>query len=68
VDPEIGSDLLDRYAAIAVMGDPHDIITELTGLRPRHSDILPASPTRASHLSCHLFVQQTLSSRTNRDV
>jgi hypothetical protein len=31
VDPEIGSDLLDRYAAIAVTGDPHDIITELTG-------------------------------------
>ncbi|WP_120313799.1 DUF559 domain-containing protein, partial [Mycobacterium alsense] len=24
-----------------------------------HGDILPARPPRASHLSCHLFVQQT---------
>ncbi|WP_131805671.1 DUF4192 family protein, partial [Mycobacteroides abscessus] len=27
--------------------------------RPGHKDILPAHPSRASQLRCHLFVQQT---------
>ncbi|WP_207549300.1 hypothetical protein, partial [Mycobacteroides abscessus] len=32
------------------------------GVRPGHKDILPAHPSRASQLRCHLFVQQTLPS------
>jgi hypothetical protein len=31
MNPEIGGDLLDRHPAITVTGDPHDVVTELTG-------------------------------------
>ncbi|MGJ6127251.1 transposase [Mycolicibacterium sp. Y3] len=50
VHTEIRGDLLDRHAIIAVAGDPHDVVAELTGVRPRHTDILPAHPSRASQL------------------
>ncbi|MDM3904081.1 hypothetical protein QRK81_24190, partial [Mycobacteroides abscessus] len=42
-----------------VASDPHDVVAELSGVRPGHKDILPAHPSRASQLRCHLFVQQT---------
>jgi hypothetical protein len=51
--------VLDRHTDIAVAGDPHDVVAELRGIRPCHGDILSACPRPASHLSCHLFVQQT---------
>jgi hypothetical protein len=59
VHTEIGGDLLDGHTVVAVAGDPHDIVAELTGIRPCHSDILSACPPWASDLRCHLFVQQT---------
>jgi hypothetical protein len=58
---EISRDLLDRDAVISIACDPNNVVTELTGIRPGHNDILPAHPTGASQLRCHLFVQQTLS-------
>ncbi|QIV85338.1 hypothetical protein EXE63_15195 [Mycolicibacterium frederiksbergense] len=56
----MSGDLFDRHTVIAVAGHADDIVTELTGVRPGHTDILPAHPSRASQLRCHLFVQQTL--------
>ena len=41
---EVGGDLLDRHPVLAVTGDPHDILTELSGVGPGHSNILPARP------------------------
>ncbi|GCA98003.1 hypothetical protein NCCNTM_16380 [Mycolicibacterium sp. NCC-Tsukiji] len=61
MDTKIGGDLLDRHTIAAVAGDPDDIVAELAGVRPRHKDILPAHPSRASQLRCHLVVQQTRS-------
>ena len=57
----ISGDLLDRHTVIVVTSHPHNIVTELSGVRPGHKDILPAHPSRASQLRCHLFVQQTQS-------
>jgi hypothetical protein len=57
--PEIGGDLLDRHPVFTVAGDPNNVVTELLGIRPCHSDILPARPPWASDLRCHLSVQQT---------
>ena len=59
MDTEIGGDLLQSDTVIAVASNAYDVVTELTGIRPGHNDILPARPNWASHLSCHLFVQQT---------
>ena len=42
--PEIGGDLLDRHPVFTVAGDPNNVVTELLGIRPCHSDILPARP------------------------
>ncbi|MBB5874641.1 hypothetical protein F4553_008075 [Allocatelliglobosispora scoriae] len=41
---EVIGDLLNRHAGITVLRDPHDIVTELTGVGLGHSDILPACP------------------------
>jgi hypothetical protein len=41
VDTEIGRDLLDRHTVVAVARNPDDVVTELTGVRPGHNDILP---------------------------
>src|SRR3954451_16932950 len=60
MNTKIGGDLLDGHTVIAVTGDADDIIAELTGVGPGHTDILPAHPSRASQLRCHLIVQQTL--------
>ncbi|BCP14251.1 hypothetical protein MINTM021_11600 [Mycobacterium paraintracellulare] len=49
--PEIGGYLLDRHTVLTIAGDPHDIVTELLGIRPCHGDILSAHPVRASELS-----------------
>src|SRR6185436_8879095 len=68
VHSEIGGDLLDRHTVFAVAGDPYDIVAELTGVRPGHKDILPARPSRASQLRCHLSVQQTQSYPAGRVV
>ena len=54
-----GSTLLDRDPVITIAGDPHDVVTRLSGIGPGHNDILSARPHRASQLGCHLFVQQT---------
>ncbi len=43
MNPEIGGNLLERHTVIAITGDPHNVVTELTGIRPSHSDILPAA-------------------------
>jgi hypothetical protein len=37
--------LLDRHPVLTVTGDPHDIVTELSGVGPGHSNILPARPS-----------------------
>src|SRR6185503_6018089 len=63
--PEISGDLLDGHTVVAVASDPHDIFSELAGIRPCHRDILPACPAWASDLRCHLFMQQTLSLRSS---
>jgi hypothetical protein len=60
VHPEIGGDLLDGHPAVAVAGDPDNVVAELLGIGPCHGDILPARPPWASDLRCHLSVQQTL--------
>ncbi len=60
MDAEIGGDLLDRHPpVIAVASHPHDIVTELSGIRPGHRNILPAHTGGASQLRSHLFLQQT---------
>ncbi|BCJ74489.1 hypothetical protein CS0771_40330 [Catellatospora sp. IY07-71] len=41
---EVVGDLLDRHAGIAGLRDPHDVVTELSGVGLWHSDILPARP------------------------
>ena len=43
-DSEVGGDLLDRHPVLTVAGDPDNIVTELSGVRPGHNNILPASP------------------------
>lgn len=45
---EISGDRLDRHTVVAVAGDPHDIVAELTGVEPWHKDILPAHRFRVS--------------------
>jgi hypothetical protein len=42
MDPEIGGDLLEHHTVLANTGDPDNIVTELSGIGPGHSDILPA--------------------------
>lgn len=59
MDPEIGSDLLDRHTGFAVARDADHVVAELLRVGPGHKNILPACPRRASQLRCHLFVQQT---------
>src|SRR4051812_9874603 len=59
MNTKIGGALLDGHTVIAVTGDADDIIAELTGVGPGHTDILPAHPSPASQLRCHLIVQQT---------
>jgi putative transposase len=59
VDTEVFRDLLDRHARLAASRDPHDVLTELSGIGLGHSDILPAC-TSASDLRCHRSLQQAL--------
>ncbi|WP_264033417.1 hypothetical protein, partial [Mycolicibacillus koreensis] len=40
-------------------GHTDNVVAELTGIGPCHGDILPARPSWASQLRCHLIVQQT---------
>ncbi|WP_373421211.1 replication initiator [Mycobacterium shigaense] len=51
--------MLKRHTVVAVAGHAHHVVAELAGIGPCHGDILPACPRWASHLRCHLFVQQT---------
>ncbi len=44
MNPEVLRDLLDRHTGIAVTGDPHDVIAELSGVGLGHSGILPTRP------------------------
>ena len=44
MDSEVGGDLLDRHTVLAVAGDPHNIVTKLSGVGPWHNNILPARP------------------------
>lgn len=60
LDTEVAGDRLDRHTILTVASDPHDVLAELPRIRPGHGDILPARPTRAIDLRCHLSVQQTL--------
>jgi ferredoxin len=45
MNTKIGGDLLDGHTIIAVTSNPHDIVAELTGLGPGHTDILSAHPS-----------------------
>lgn len=58
VQPEIDGNLLNRPSILAVASDLHDVVTELFRIRPCHGDILPARPSWASDLRCHLSRQQ----------
>ena len=44
VNTEILRDLLDRHTRLTTTGDTNDIVTELSGIRLRHNNILPARP------------------------
>jgi hypothetical protein len=46
MDPEVGSDLLQRHPGSATSSDSHDVLTELSRKRSRHNDILSAHPPR----------------------
>lgn len=63
VNPEIVRDLLDRHSQFAILRDAHNVIAELFRIGLRHDGILPGPPPRASHVRCHLSVQQTLSAK-----
>jgi hypothetical protein len=56
--PEVG-DLLKGDVVITVTSDPNDIVTELSRIGLGHVDVLPAHPSGASKLRCHLFMAQT---------
>lgn len=45
MDTEIGGDLLDRHAVVAVAGHAYDVVAKLAGIRPGHKDIPPARPS-----------------------
>jgi hypothetical protein len=59
VNPEVLCDLLDRHSGLAVARDADYVVTELARVGLGHDDILSGPPSRASHLRCHLSVQQT---------
>jgi hypothetical protein len=59
MNPEVLRDLLDRHTGLPVTGNTHHVVTELARIRLGHSDTLPGHLS-ASHLRCHLSVQQTL--------
>ena len=48
------------HAVITIASNPHHVGTELTRIGPGHKGILPARPSRATQLRCHLSVRQTL--------
>src|SRR5690606_37616659 len=52
MDPEVLGDLRQRHTGTTVPGDPHDVLTKLTGIGPGHSNILPAcSASKRSEMS-----------------
>src|SRR5690606_1629475 len=52
MDPEVLGDLCQRHTGTTVPGDPHDVLTKLTGIGPGHSNILPAcSASKRSEMS-----------------
>ena len=54
---EVLGDLLDRDTFATITSHPDHIVTELLGVRLRHSYILPDRP-KASQIRCHLSVHQ----------
>ncbi|WP_170127509.1 hypothetical protein [Kineococcus rhizosphaerae] len=52
MDAEVGGDLLQCHAGVAVSGDAHDVVSVLAGVGLGHSDILPgllrSKPARLS--------------------
>jgi len=44
VNTEIFRDLLDPHTRLTAARDTHDVITELSGIKLRHNNILPAHP------------------------
>ena len=59
MNSEVFRDLRERDLRITALRDPDHVIAELLRKRLGHDDILPGQPTRASHLRCHLIVQQS---------
>src|SRR5690606_23471973 len=55
---EVLGDLLDRDTYATITSHPDHIVTELLGVRLRHSYILPDRP-KASQIRCHQSVQQS---------
>jgi hypothetical protein len=62
VNPEIGTDLLQRDTGLAAASDVHDVLAELLGKRLRHSNILPARPS-AKRSQTSQIVQQAHTSK-----
>ncbi|MDI6521454.1 DMT family transporter [Streptomyces coelicoflavus] len=58
MDPEVGGDLFQRDAGLAVARDPHDVLAELLRIRLGHCNILPGRLS-ASQVSCHPTLQQS---------
>jgi hypothetical protein len=70
MNTEILRDLLDCDAWLTTTGETNDVIPELSGIKLRHNNILPARPPRTSQLRCHQPVQQTprsIRTTTQRD-
>lgn len=63
VDAEVGGDLFQRDAGLAIRRDPYDILAELLRIRLGHCNILPGRLS-ASQVRCHLSVQQSLATIT----
>ena len=59
MNTEVLRDLRERDLRITLLRDTNHVVTELLGKRLGHDDILPGQPSGASHLRCHLSVQQS---------
>ncbi|MFC8244809.1 8-oxoguanine DNA glycosylase OGG fold protein [Streptomyces chartreusis] len=58
MDPEVGGDLFQRDAGLAVARDPHDVLAELLRIRLGHCNFLPGRLS-ASQVRCHPTLQQS---------
>ncbi|GAA2955053.1 hypothetical protein GCM10020227_22650 [Streptomyces flavovirens] len=71
MDAEIGGDLFQRDAGLAIARDPHDVLAELFRIRLGHCDILPGrlSASQVKVSSIRAAVPHPLSPPTpNREI